>query len=894
MSEEVWHTMKVDDVLQALRSNEKGLSEEEVKRRLEEFGPNELREEKRVTALSIFFGQFKSILIVILIIAALVSGFLLNEVLDMYLISVIVVMNAALGFVQEYRAEKAMEALKRMITPVAKVVREGKELMKPSKELVPGDIIPLDGGDRVSADARLIEIVHLRTDEAPLTGESVPVTKKMVCLKKSTPVTDRVNMVFMGTHVVYGRGKAVVVATGMNTEFGKIAGIMQAVEEKPSPLKVKVEHLGRQLGLISLLGCVGTVLVGLIMWRPFVDMFLVGVGLAVSAIPEGLPAVLTVTLSLGAARMARNKAVVRKLASVETLGCATVICSDKTGTLTRNEMTVRELYVNGQTIHVTGVGYEPKGEFLKDKSINPQSDDHISLLLRIGCLCNNAKLEIDQKGWYVIGDPTEGALVTVAVKARIQQDEIRGQYPRIDEILFDSERKRMGTIHTTPSGEKIAYVKGAPEIVLGLCSHLHEHGRVRTMTDNDRKRVLMTTQNMASRALRVLAMTYRKLPNMLQNFTVENVETQLTFVGLVGMIDPARKEVSEAIKQCKQAGIRSVMITGDHRLTAIAVAKEIGMLEGDDPKVLTGAELDELSDEEFKKVVEEVVVYARSSPEHKVRITRALREKGQIIAMTGDGVNDAPAVKTADIGVAMGIKGTDVTKEASDMILEDDNFATIVTAVEEGRHIYDNIRKYMRLMISTNFDEILELSACVLLGWPLTLLPIHILWINLITDGLPAVALAVDPKDPEVMKRPPRDPKKGVLHGLWLFVFVAAVLDVISDLIPFGWIYQTTGNVARAQTVAFTIVCIFEFWMVFNCRSETHSIFRLGWRGFTANKFLLISVAVGLLLQIAIIYVPFFNPIFHTVPLNIFDLVVVTVFSSLGLLTLPEILISQR
>jgi len=647
MSEEVWHAMEVDDVLRALRSNEKGLSEEEVERRLEEFGPNELREEKRVTALSIFFGQFKSTLIVILIIAALVSGFLLNEVLDMYLISAIVVMNAILGFVQEYRAEKAMEALKRMITPVAKVVREGKELMKPSKELVPGDIILLDGGDRVPADARLIETVHLRTDEAPLTGESVPITKEMGCLKENTPVTDRVNMIFMGTHVIYGRGKAIVIATGMNTEFGKIAGMTQAVEEKPSPLKVKIERLGRQLGLISLLGCVGTVLMGLIVWRPFVDMFLVGVGLAVSAIPEGLPAVLTITLSLGAARMAKNKAVVRKLASVETLGCATVICSDKTGTLTRNEMTVRELYVNGQTIHVTGVGYDPKGEFLKeDKPINPQSDDYVPLLLRIGCLCNNAQLEVNQKGWYIIGDPTEGALVTVAVKAGIQQDEIRGRYPRIDEILFDSERKRMSTIHTTPSGEKIAYVKGAPEILLGLCSHLYEHGRVRTMTDNDRKRVLMTTQNMASRALRVLAMAYRKLPNMLQNFTPGNVETRLTFVGLVGMIDPARKEVSEAIKQCKQADIRSVMITGDHKLTAIAVAKEIGML-GDNPKVLTGAELDELSDEELKRVVEEVVVYARSSPEHKVRIAQALREKGHIIAMTGDGVNDAPAVKNS-------------------------------------------------------------------------------------------------------------------------------------------------------------------------------------------------------------------------------------------------------
>jgi len=902
-----YHALEVEEALRALQTSLEGLSEEEAKRRLSVFGPNELREEKRVTPLGIFIDQFKSILVIILIISALISGFILKEFVDTYVIMAIVIMNAALGFYQEYRAEKAVEALKRMVAPMARVLRSNREVVIPSRDLVPGDIILVEAGDRIPADARLLETVVLKVDEAPLTGESTPVTKGTEPLPEETPLADRRNMVYMGTHATFGRGKAVVTATGMETEFGKIAGMVQEVEAEASPLKRKVEHLGRQLGLISILLCIWIFVIGIIVHEASLTvMFMTAISMAVSAIPEGLPAVITVTLALGVGRMARRRAIVRKLASVETLGCTTVICSDKTGTLTKNEMTVKKIYVNGEIIEVTGSGYEPKGEFLRNGTpFDPKNDDHLELLLRIGALCNNARLQKEKKGWMMIGDPTEGSLVTVAAKAGLWQEDLARRYPRIGEVPFDSARKRMSTIHSVPGGSKIAYVKGAPEIVLGLSTHIYEGGEIRELEEEDRKRILEAARGMASEALRLLAMAYRELPEGLQELTPEEVEVDLTFVGMVGMLDPPREEVPEAVRLCRKAGIKSIMITGDHKETAIAIARMIGMIPSEgEALALTGEELDSMSDEELMEVVDKVYVYARTSPGHKMRIAKILKQKGHVVAMTGDGVNDAPAVKAADIGVAMGIKGTDVTKEASDMILEDDNFATIVEAVEEGRHIYENIKKYIRLMITANFDEFFEITVTSLLGLPLPFLPIQILWVNLVSDGLPAVALSIDPEEPGLMDRPPRDPKEGFLERIWRFILVGATLDFLSDFFPYLWALtagftywgpwgENHPLTIKARTMAFTSIVLFEFFLAYNCRSEKHSILKLGWKGITANKMLFYSILVSILLQFAIVYVPFFHPIFHTTSLTPLELAVSIAGSFTGLLLFPGKLIKK-
>ncbi len=892
---ENWHAMTVEEVMQALHTGRGGLTDDAVQLRLEEFGLNKLIEEKRATPFTIFLSQFKSVLVIMLIISAAISGLLLGEYTDAVLITLIVIMNAILGFVQEYRAEKAIEALKRMTAQRATVVRNGREAIVDAEDLVPGDIIVLETGGRVPADSRLLETVELRVDEAPLTGESTPVEKETHILAEVVPVSDRKNMTFMGTSVGYGRGKAIVVRTGMETEFGKIAGAVQTIEEEEPPIKRKVERLGRQLGLVAIVGCALVAVVYVILGYNLIDVLMVSVSLAVSAVPEGLPAVITITLAIGASRMARSRAIVRKLASVETLGNTTAICSDKTGTLTKNEMTVRKISTNDMLVDVTGTGYEPTGRFLRDsEEVTPQEAERLEPVLRVAALCNNAGLESSQEGWQIFGDPTEGALVVAAAKAGIWRKKVEEAYPRTAEFPFESSRKRMSTIHKTPTGETVAYVKGAPEVIVELCTRIDEEGGIRELLETDRERILLTTQSMAEEALRVLAMAYKVLPGEGGEYTSDDVESQLVFVGLAGMIDPPREEVVEAIELCGKAGIKSFMITGDHKLTAVAVGKEIGLLKGDeDEKVLTGTELDRLSDEELEEIVDDVAIYARTSPTHKVRIAQALKNRGHIVAMTGDGVNDAPAIKTADIGVAMGIKGTDVTKEASDMVLEDDNFATIVGAVEAGRQIYDNIRKFVRLMLAVNFDEILEVTIAALMGIPLPIIPVQILWINLVTDGLPAAALSVDPKDPDIMSRPPRNPKHSLLYGMLGFILFVAVLDFCSDFIVFMWLYYTTGDVVRARTIAFTIVVIFEFYLALNCRSETQSIFKLGWKGLTANKLLLLSIVAGLLLQMAIIYVPFLQPIFHTTALSASDMILVLVCSSIGLAILPELFIFQ-
>ncbi|MCJ7561060.1 cation-translocating P-type ATPase, partial [Candidatus Bathyarchaeota archaeon] len=794
-----------------------GLTSQEVQERLKKYGYNELVAKKRRSALHMFLGEFKDIFILLLIAATIFSGIIgyyelisgkseqvLEAFADVIVIGAIVIMVAITGFVQEYRAEKALEAMKKLTAPKARVIRDGKEVFIPAKEIVPGDILVLESGDHIPADARIIEAIELKTSEAVLTGESTPVNKGLSVLSEETPISERRNTVFTATHVVYGRGKAVVTTTGMNTEFGKIAEMVQTTQEEETPLQKKLGKFASKIAKIVVGVCVlifaleafEVVTQGQFNPEGFIQAFMSSISLAISAVPEGLPAIVTVALALGAREFAKRNALVRRLSSAESLGAVTVICSDKTGTITKGEMTIRQIYADGKFLEVTGVGYEPKGEFkIGEDAAKPEAD--AELLLKIGTLCNNAQLrkKENDNSWEIFGDPTEGALIVAADKAELGREELEEVYPRIREIPFTSERKRMTTLHKTPQNEVVAYMKGAPETVLERCTHILENGKEVKLTQAKISKVLQANEQLASNALRVLAMAYKRVPSAAEKYADETIEEGLVFVGLEGMIDPPREEAVKANKTCQKAGIKTVMITGDHKLTAVAVAKEVGMFkEGD--LVLTGAELDKLSDEEFAQEVEKVIVYARVSPEHKLRIVNAWKKKGHVVAMTGDGVNDAPAVKAADVGVSMGITGTDVTKEASDLILTDDNFATIVKAVEQGRVIYDNIRKYARFLIACNFDELLVIGLFAILGglfgsdlFPLPLLPAMILWINLVTDGAPAVALATDPPDVDVMDRPPRKPEEGILHGMGRFIIMSFLLQAIGTILVFSLEY---------------------------------------------------------------------------------------------------------
>lgn len=898
-----WHTAEIETVLEALETDRNGISDEEAEKRLEEFGLNELKEEKKTTWLQLLVSQFKSILVVILIFSAIVSAYIAirnNESMtDTWVILFIVIINAILGFIQEYRAEQAVEALKKMVSPQVLILRDGREKSIDSKFLVPGDIILIEAGSRIPSDARLIEAASLQIDEAALTGESRPVTKYLGLLLQDSSIGDRSNMAYMGTVVTGGRAVAVVTETGMTTEFGKIAGMVQAVEVEDPPLRQKMEKMGRQLALISIILTISVFVMGFFIHKMNLEaLFMTAISLAVSAIPEGLPAVLTITLALGTARMARQKAIVRKLASVETLGSTTVICSDKTGTLTKNEMTVSRISNRGRIINVTGAGYIPNGDFfVQNEVFDPINDKDINLLLHIGGLSNDAHLQNDSGSWTVFGDPTEGALVVAAAKAGFTEDMIRETYPRVAENPFNSARKMMSTLHKTNEGNLVGYVKGAPEIIIERSTQVLEDGTIRPITDEDKEEVLELMQKMAGDALRVLAMAFKEFPLDMpfEDFNLENAEHDLVYVGLVGMIDPPREEVPEAIQICKQAGIRTVMVTGDHRLTAVAIAKEIGMIDEESSEIVfTGDYVEKIDDDKLDEIIENARVFARVSPEHKMRIAQSLKRKGHVVAMTGDGVNDAPALKTADIGIAMGIKGTDVTKEASDMVLEDDNFATIVRAVEGGRHIYENVTKYLRLMLAANFDEFIEITIVMLLGLPAPFLPIHILWINLITDGLPAIALSIDPKNPDLMKYPPRSPQEGILSRFWRFIIFAALVDFISDFIPFLWTYASTGSETRARSVAFTCIVFFEFFLAYQCRSETKHIFAMGLEGWTANKMLFVSIVIGVALQFMILYIPVLNTIFHVVPLSMKELLICFLGSLTAFLIIPGKLIPKR
>ncbi len=866
-----WHNLEVAEVLTALNSNTRGLSQQEAQRRMAQFGANELAEGKKISPWKTFLEQFKNFLIIILLAAVAISA-ALGEIADAIVIFVIIMFAAGLGFAQEYRAERAMEALKRMAAPFASVLRDGKEIEIPARELVPGDIILLQTGDRIPADARLIEAVNLKTDEAALTGESVPVEKTANKLEGEVDVSDRKNMVFMGTAAVYGRGKAVVTATGRGTEFGKIAIMLQEVEKERTPLQISLDQLGKWIAVGALALCFTLAGVGVLRGHGVLEMLIWGVSLAVAAVPEALPAVVTISLALGVQRMVKRHALIRKLPAVETLGCTTFICSDKTGTLTQDQMTARCVYVNGRLIDVTGGGYEPKGEFYSDgKVLSPKEDPALRTLLQIGSLCNDTSLSFSNGTWSIKGDPTEGALVVAAAKAGLSQEELNSQFPRIGEIPFSSETKRMTTVHKTPEG-KIAYTKGAPEVILSSCNRIYCNGQETGLTYEVRKNIMSVAQDMASNALRVLGLAYKRLPDTA--IANEPVEDDMVFVGLVGMIDPPREEVKEAVKLCDQAGMKSVMITGDHKLTAVAIAKELGILK--EGLAITGAEIDSLSDEKFMELVEGIEVYARVSPAHKLRVVEALAKRGHVVAMTGDGINDAPALKKADIGVAMGITGTDVTKEAADMVLTDDNFASIVAAVEEGRGIFSNIKKYLMYLLSSNLGEILLMATAILFG-PLIGLPpgaipliaVQILYVNLATDGLPALALSVDPPERDIMRQKPRPRHQGVFtKPVVILMIIGGVWSATVNLAVFKWALDMGKSMVEAQCFCFLCLVLTEFFKAYNFRSDKKSIFTIG---MFKNRWLNLAILWEAMLLYIIIEVPFFEAVFNTYPLSTWE-----------------------
>ncbi len=860
------YQLDAKEVLDLLKTKPTGLSSHEAKERLGKYGLNRLEKKKRITPFQIFVNQFKSFLIWILIAAVILSisiGIITKnpeDYLDAGVILAIVIVNAFLGFFQEYKAERAMEALEKLAAPKAKVVREGKKIVINSEDLVPGDIILLETGDRVPADARILDLFNLHIDEAALTGESVPVSKNIAKISKEMPLPERKNLVFSGTIVTQGKCSAAVYATGMRTEFGKIAALVQAEGEEETPLQKKLDVAGKTLGISMIIISALVFVLGFLRGQELLLMILTAVSLAVAAVPEGLPAVVTITLAIGLTAMARANAVVRKLPAVETLGSTTVICSDKTGTLTKNEMTVREVFIGDKIIKISGSGYEPRGEFSPQKPLSISDKKYLDYLLKAAALCNNAELNKDDK-WGIFGDPTEGALVVLAAKSGIEQKKLQQEFKRIHEIEFTSERKMMSTVHKSAEGIFV-FTKGAPEHVLAKCSFAYDNGKVKRLTPQIKKAMLEETQAMASRALRVLGFAYKELPQA-TSYKLQaekEIESNLIFIGLAGMIDPPREEVFEAIKLCKSAGIRSIMITGDHKITAGAIAKELAIVD-DEVKALSGEDLDNLSDAELEKEAKKVSVYARVSPAHKVRILDALKKAGHIVAMTGDGVNDAPALKKADIGVAMGITGTDVAKEASDVVLEDDNFATIVKAVEQGRAIYDNIKKFVLYLLGSNVGEILTIFIAVLIGLPLPLVAVQILWINLLTDGLPAVALGVDPPAPDIMRRPPRKPDEKVIDKkMWADILLLGFVLGFGTLGIFYW--TLPEGIDEARTIAFATLVMFQMFNVYNTRSSERSI--LSPETFR-NRYLHLSVLVSIILLAAVVYYAPLQKAFETV-----------------------------
>jgi len=864
MTDTFLHAQGKKSVLQSLASNEDtGLSSSQVTAAREKFGTNELATIAPESVWKKFLAQFRDLVVWILIVAAIIAG-AMGEWTDTTAILAIVFLNALLGFFQEEKAERALAALQSMAAPNAKVIRDGKLASIPARELVPGDVVEIEAGDNVPADLRLLSTFAVRIQEASLTGESVPVEKDAALeLSEATPLADRRNMAFMSTVLANGQGRGIVVATGMQTEIGRIATMLQTYEREPTPLQRQLARLGRVLVVVCL------VLVGVIfllgMWHgnSLLEAMLSSVSLAVAAVPEGLPAVVTTSLALGLQRMVKRNALVRKLPSVETLGCVSVICSDKTGTLTRNEMMVRELDVGGVRYRVSGSGYAPHGEFCTRESDAEQAVDlsknsDTAIAFRVAAYCHHAQVQPGENegDWIVIGDPTEGALIVLAMKGGLMRHEHKP--PVLQELPFDSERKAMSVLLGNGADRRIQYTKGAPEGILAKCVSERRDNHVVALTDARRDQIVKANNEMASRALRVLAFAYRD-----DDGTVPKIdEGSLTFAGLVGMIDPPREEVKLAVVRCREAGIRPVMITGDHPATAQAIARELGIATASD-RAVTGQDLDAMSDDELLASVEHIAVYARVAPEHKLRVVRAWKSRGEIVAMTGDGVNDAPAVKAADIGIAMGITGTDVTREASAMVLMDDNFASIVSAVEEGRAIYDNIQKFLMFLLSCNAGELMLMLMASLLGWPTPLLPVQLLWMNLVTDGLPALALAMEPPERDIMSRKPRAARNSILSWQlgWIVLFQGAVLAGVALAAFAVSLGPNRDQVAEARTMAFAIMVYGQLFLSLAARSRTWTFWQLGP---STNLYVFGAVAISSLLQFGVMELPFAQPIFST------------------------------
>ncbi len=882
--------MPIEEVMKILETSSKGLTKEEASRRWELYGPNKVQEVRRRSSLKLFLEQFRNALNYILILAVVIS-IILGDTLDAIIIIVILLFNATLGFVQEYHSEKALEALKELSAPKTIVVREGKEREIKTEELVPGDLVILNTGDKVPADIRLITSVRLRALESILTGEAGSEEKVTGELPEDTPLVDRLNMVYSGTVITGGKGSGIVVATGMNTEVGKIAKEISVAGEEKTPLQKKISRLAIYLAVIAFIFASIQAILAFVRGIPASDILLLALASVIHFIPEGLIAVVTIVLVIGVRIMAKRNAIIRNLQAVETLGSATVICTDKTGTLTKNQMTVRVIYLNGEVIEVTGEGYTPIGEFRKNGAvINPKENPNLQLFLRAMALCNDARLISENGRYSIVGDPTEGALVVAAAKGGVNKEEEEKESPRVDEIPFESELACMATVHDFTDEEKYVYAKGSPERIINLCNEIYIRDQVIPITDELRKQVLEVSHEFASKGYRVLGLSYRVVGSKYR-LAREDCGKDLVFLGLVGMVDPPRKEVIEAIEKCKTAGIKVVMITGDHRETARAIAQEVGIMTKKD-LILEGRELDNIPEEEFEKIVDSVKVYARNEPRHKLRIVKALKKKGQIVAMTGDGVNDAPALKEADIGIAMGITGTQLAKETSNMVLADDNFASIVAAIEEGRTSFNNLRRVVLYLITTSIAGGFILLSSLLLGLPIPFLPLQILWINLVTDGICDKTLAVEPRYRDVLKDPPRPPKENILNrGVIYQIAYLSVIMIIGTMCVYYFSLHSLGlsyiwrGYEEPRTMAFATIIFFQLFNALNIRSRENSIFKIG---LFKNKYFAVGFLFSLILNFSIVYVPFFHQLFEITPLNVYDWLIVFLVSS-SILIIEEI-----
>lgn len=871
------HFLSSDDIEDKLKSDLKnGLSSSEAEDRLRHYGSNTLSATSRRSNFRIFIDQFKSLIVILLVIASGLA-FLVNETIEGFSILVVIVINVIIGFFTELRAKQAITALQKQSVPTAHVIREGSEHRIEAADVVPGDLVILTAGERVPADGRIVESVQLQIQESALTGESLPISKTDDVLSSDdddVPLGDRTNMAYMGTVITDGRGQMLITATGMSTEVGKIGTMIDDAVTQDSPLEQRLEQLGRALVVIVAGLCVIIVTAGVIRGEEPLSMLEVGIALAIAALPQGLPAVATMTLAIGVQRMAKSNALVRRLPAVETLGSTTVICTDKTGTLTKNEMTVTNIELYDDSVRVTGSGYELEGAFhLDDHSIDPDENANLMLALQIGTLCNDAELDQSEEHISIIGDPTEGAMIVVAEKAGLVHAELEKAYDRVDEVPFDSESKRMVTVHRTPENQLVAYMKGSTSAVLDCSTQVRSEGESRPLNDEDRDRILQLNHEMAQDALRVLAVAHRELPD---DYTPDDLTAEFVYVGLIGMIDPLREEVKPAIEKCHEAGIRTIMITGDQPVTAAEIAEQLGLDQdhtGKRYQTVHANDLEKLDDEGWQQVVADAAVFARVSPEHKLRIVESLQAQNEIVAMTGDGVNDAPALRKADIGVAMGIKGTEVAKETADMIITDDNFATIERAVEQGRMIYSNILRFIHYLFSCNFSEIVTVFAAIMVGWPLPLAALQILWLNIITDVFPAMALALEPSAPDVMKQKPRDPQERLLNRqfalliAWQGLLLAGV-TLTAFAIGLSW-YGTEGEGLRhAVTISFMTLALAQVFHAFNSRSQYETIFN---NRLFANPWLWGAVALCLTLQFAAVYVPLLQTVLRTVPLELSD-----------------------